>query len=302
MGADRKLNRRVLSQNLSRVSNASVDEIIATFSAAPKGAGSYRLGFTGPPGAGKSSVIAELVKHRLRKGNMVGVLAIDPSSPITKGSLLGDRVRMDAVAADQGLFIRSLASKSAHDGLANNIADLIAVMEQSAFDDVVIETVGAGQADHAVRIMVDTVVLVLLPGAGDAIQAIKAGILEIADIYVINKADLPEAARLANEIEAMLKYRQDKRTEDWSPKVIRTSTVRGTGIENLDAAIEERREWLTRHSDREKIRRARAKYQLKCLISRRADEVLDMMDADSFDWNLREAYSRVVAGLRVEQN
>ena len=181
--------RRALSRALSRIANADVSETLAQQNASTPATLS-RIGITGAPGAGKSTLIARLAHLRKGVDRKIAVLAIDPTSPVSQGSILGDRIRMDSIADDPDIFIRSIPSRRAHDGLTDNTADLLNAMEGHGFDEVILESVGVGQAEYTIRTLVDTVVLVLLPESGDAIQAMKAGILEMADIYVVNKADL----------------------------------------------------------------------------------------------------------------
>ena len=215
------LDRRRLGRELTRAGRASVAECLAESAAVPD-SDALRIGFTGPPGAGKSTLIARLARTRLARPGRIGVLAVDPSSPISHGSILGDRVRMDEIAGHPRLYIRSVPSRNAHDGLADNIAEMLAVMERHGFDDLILETVGVGQADYTVRSLVDTVVLVVTPESGDAIQAMKAGIQEMADIYVVNKADRPGAQRTLADIRAVLQSR-DPGPADWRPPVVAAS-------------------------------------------------------------------------------
>jgi LAO/AO transport system kinase len=166
--------RREMSRALSRVANATVAETLETQAELPEQV-LYRIGVTGAPGAGKSTLISRLAARRVARDAKVAVVAIDPTSPVSQGSILGDRIRMDAVSDDPNIFIRSIPSRRAHDGLADNTADLLWAMEGHGFDEVIVETVGVGQAEYSVRAIVDTVVLVLLPESGDAVQAMKAG-------------------------------------------------------------------------------------------------------------------------------
>src|SRR5690606_35670836 len=152
-----------------------------------------RIGVTGPPGAGKSTLIAALTRYRLKRAGCIAIIAIDPSSPNTHGSILGDRIRMDCLVDDSRVYIRSLASRSANDGLTENLPEILGVLDDFGFDEIILETVGVGQSEFAVRDLVDVELLVMAPGAGDQIQAMKAGIVETADICIVNKADQPGA-------------------------------------------------------------------------------------------------------------
>ncbi|MCZ6688589.1 MAG: methylmalonyl Co-A mutase-associated GTPase MeaB [Planctomycetota bacterium] len=196
----------------------------------------HRVGVTGPPGSGKSTLVGGLARLLRAEGVIVGVIAVDPSSPFTGGALLGDRIRMIGPSPDDGLFIRSMASRGNPGGLAAATADAVDVLDAFGAGCVIVETVGAGQAEVDVVSLADTVCLVLTPESGDSIQAMKAGLMEIADIYVANKADRPGADRLVHEIEA-----SKKATRTEAAPVITSVATRGEGLEDLRAAIERHR-------------------------------------------------------------
>jgi LAO/AO transport system kinase len=285
--------RRTLGRALTRQSSASVDMILAN---PPRVSGSsLRIGVTGHPGAGKSSLIAKLAAHRLRRGRDVAVLAIDPTSPISDGSLLGDRIRMDAVADDDRLYIRSASSGTCEDGLCHNIVGLLDTLDSAGFDDILLETVGTGQSNYRARVLVDLLVLTLAPESGDMIQAMKAGIMEVADIYVINKADLPGAAKLAAEVGTLLlRFRS---VGGWRPPIILASIRDDRGVADLDRAIETYLETRSAGSPEERDRSRRA-YQLKALLEWRLKEVLDeALRAAGSEIQLERTYDRVVAML-----
>ncbi len=286
--------RRALSRALSRIANADVGETLAQATPAT-GSALIRIGVTGPPGAGKSTLIARLAKLRKGSRRKIAVLAIDPTSPVSQGSILGDRIRMDSIADDPDIFIRSIPSRCAHDGLTDNTADLLNAMEGHGFDEVILESVGVGQAEYSIRTLVDTVVLVLLPESGDAIQAMKAGILEMADIYVVNKADLPGAELMAAEIE-MVAQRQS--ADGWTPPVIRTTRNDPDGFAELDAAIASHAEWRVTHTNVDNIRRARARYQAQGLIARRVDEILEGDESGLLDLDPRTLFDALHAKLK----
>ena len=285
--------RRNLSRALSRIANADVAETLAQQSTLTA-ENLPRIGITGAPGAGKSSLIARLAKRRKRADRKVAVLAIDPSSPVSQGSILGDRIRMDSIADDPDIFIRSIPSRRAHDGLADNTADLLNAMEGHGFGEIILETVGVGQAEYTIRTLVDTVVLILVPHSGDAIQAMKAGILEMADIYVVNKADLPGADLMAAEIEQVAEHQS---ADGWKPPVILASRDDPGGFAALDDAINAHTAWRSDHGDTVAARRARARYQAQALISRRIDEVLEAAGEDFLDQNPDALFDAIVARL-----
>ena len=284
-----------MSRALSRVANATVAETLEQQSNLPEQA-LYRIGVTGAPGAGKSTLISHLASRRVAHGARVAVVAIDPTSPLSQGSILGDRIRMDAVSNDPNIFIRSIPSRRAHDGLADNTADLLWAMEGHDFDEVIVETVGVGQAEYSIRAIVDTVVLVLLPESGDAVQAMKAGLLEMADIYVVNKADLPGAELMAGDIAATA-ARQANGGDGWVPPVLQTSSRDADSFGALDAAIEAHRAWRAERVDSEAVRRARIRYQVQGLIARRAEELLEVMPAADLDQPPKEIYRALLRRL-----
>jgi len=297
-----------MSRALSRVANATVAETLEHQSELPEQA-LYRIGVTGAPGAGKSTLISRLASRRVERGARVAVVAIDPTSPVSQGSILGDRIRMDAVADDPNVFIRSIPSRRAHDGLADNTADLLWAMEGHGFDEVIVETVGVGQAEYSVRALVDTVVLVLLPESGDAVQAMKAGLLELADIYVVNKADLPGAELMAGDIAAMAARQTVPQAapqaapqtnggaDGWLPPVLQTSSRDAGSFAALDEAIEAHRAWRQDRIDGDAVRRSRTRYQVQGLIGRRAEELLEAMPETDLDRSPKEIYQALLRQL-----
>jgi LAO/AO transport system ATPase len=290
------VRRRALSRDLTQIADATVDRALQGLVAPPARA-ARRIGITGPPGAGKSTLIGRLARCRLDRDYCVGVIAVDPTSRVTRGAFLGDRIRMELVADDPRIFIRSLASRNAEDGLADNISDVLAVMDTYGFDEVILETVGIGQADHGLRTLVDTVVLVVPPDAGDRIQAMKAGVLEAADIYVVNKADLPRAEKVAAELRSIVKPRGQPHAS-WTPPVLLVSAQDAYGLLALDEAIAGHLAWVAANSDPLDAARARKEYHVRSLILRRVSEILsttaDAMDGTS---SVSELYDRVLSRL-----
>ena len=288
-------SRREMSKALSRVANASVSETLEEQKSIPIN-NLYRIGVTGAPGAGKSTLISHLASKRVQRDRKIGVIAIDPTSPVSKGSLLGDRIRMETVSDNPNIFIRSIPSRRAHDGLADNTADILWSMEDKNFDEVIVETVGVGQAENSIRSLVDTVVLVLLPESGDAIQAMKAGILEMADIYVVNKSDLPGAEQMAGDI-AVTAARKSGVKEEWIPKVIQTSNNNIDSFRALDEAIESHRIWRSEKVNRDEERRARILYQVQGLIGRRIEELIEVLTDSDLDKTPKEIYEILIENL-----
>src|SRR5271157_2801190 len=196
------------------------------------------FGFTGPPGAGKSTLIGALVRARREAGRTVGVLSIDPSSPFTHGALLGDRIRLSEHFLDPGVFIRSMANRGALGGLSEAALQAVLLLEAAGRDDVFIETVGVGQAEIDIIDHADTIVLVLMPGSGDSVQALKAGVMEIPDVIVVNKADHPLTDTMVREIRGVLALGP---RDGWQVPVLRAEAVRGIGIEELADKLAEHR-------------------------------------------------------------
>ncbi len=233
----------------------------------------WRLGITGPPGAGKSSLVNALIEHLRARGGTVGVLAIDPSSPYSGGALLGDRIRMEERTTDAGVFIRSMATRASHGGLARAAVDALDVMDAFGFDWLVAETVGVGQTEYEIAGAADTVLVVLCPGAGDGIQAMKAGLLEVADVLVVNKSDLPGADQLVADLEDSLALRALSRTKRRVPEVVPVSAHTGAGLEALLSAIDAHRRELEA-GDLAALRREKRVRQVRRVVGERLDEAL----------------------------
>ena len=298
--AAREIDRLSLGRRLTEVTDASVAEILRTRGDKEMArAGRVpRLGITGPPGVGKSTLISALAKERLQGGRRIGIVAIDPTSPLSGGSILGDRVRMDDVAAEDGLFLRSVPSRLSGDGLTDNLPDLLAAMETEPFDEIWVETVGVGQAAYGVRRCVDTVLVLIAPGSGDTIQAMKAGILEIGDVYAVTKTDRDQAG--AEQIAAEVMATMSGDISDRRPPVLLVSAHDGTGVVELSTAIDDHGSFLDRSGRRAGVDPDLARYDLERLLTRRVRQLVDQIDPVEHRTTLASAYSAVVDGLATE--
>lgn len=237
-------DHRALARIISMVENEMPQKEEVLKKLYPYTGHAYFLGVTGSPGAGKSSLVDRLVSEIRKKNESVGIVAVDPTSPFTGGAILGDRIRMNEHALDKGVFIRSMGTRGSLGGLSKTTKEVIKIMDAFGMDWIIIETVGVGQAELDIMYIADTIIVVLTPGTGDAIQTMKAGIMEIADIFAINKCDIPGADSMAAEVELMLDLQHDH--VKWRPPVIKTSTVnKGEGISDLLSAVEKHREYIS---------------------------------------------------------
>jgi len=224
----------------------------------------FRIGITGPPGAGKSTLVTKLALEYRRRGETVGIVAVDPTSPFSGGALLGDRVRMNELSGDDGVFIRSMATRGSMGGLAVHTAQACDVLDAAGFRRILIETVGVGQSELEVAQTADTTAVVLVPESGDAVQAMKAGLMEIADVFVINKADREGADRAAQAIRSALHLRA--RTSEWDIPVHLTVASRGDGVTALIDRFEQHLGWLEASGTLERRRRVRLEQRLETLV------------------------------------
>ncbi|MDX6356081.1 MAG: GTPase [Streptomyces sp.] len=249
---------RAVARLISLVEGASpqLREVMAAL--APLTGGAYVVGLTGSPGVGKSTTTSALVTAYRKAGKRVGVLAVDPSSPFSGGALLGDRVRMSEHASDPGVYIRSMATRGHLGGLAWAAPQAIRVLDAAGCEVILVETVGVGQSEVEIAAQADTSVVMLAPGMGDGIQAAKAGILEIGDVYVVNKADSDGADATARELNHMLGLGASRGAGDWRPPIVKTVAARAEGIDELLEALEKHRAWMDEHGVLADRRRARA--------------------------------------------
>ncbi|WP_426510503.1 methylmalonyl Co-A mutase-associated GTPase MeaB [Dactylosporangium sp. McL0621] len=293
--AAREGDPRAVARLISLVEDG--DEVLPAIAAAlaPRTGAAAVIGLTGSPGVGKSTTTNELVRAFRKAGRRVGVLAVDPSSPFTGGAILGDRVRMQDHATDPGVYIRSMSSRGHLGGLSAATPQAARVLEGAGCDPVVVETVGVGQAEVEIAGLADTTVVLLAPGMGDAIQAAKAGVLEIADVFVVNKADRDGADATYRDIQGMIGL-GERAAGQWRPRVVRCVAARGEGIDELVEAIEAHRAYLhdSGELDTRRTRRAEAEIEAIALGTLRA-RMKDLRRGDAL-----ATLARDVAGGRTD--
>ncbi len=275
-----KNDKRTIAKAITTIENGGAEALKLLKQIYPQTGTAHLIGITGPPGVGKSTLIDALIGQIRKSGLKVGVLAIDPSSPFSGGAILGDRIRMQAHTLDSGVFIRSMANRGHFGGIALAAYDAIRVLEAFAYDIIIIETVGVGQSELAIAQMADTTILALMPGSGDDIQAIKSGIMEIGDIFVINKGDLPGANKATSNIVQSLDLIQEK--ADWMPPVLISIAQEGIGIEELWQAIGEHFKFLKSSGKLEQRRKHRIKSELAVRVAAKVRQsALDFIDNSS---------------------
>ncbi len=258
---------RALARAISWMENGHPEARALMAGLWPRLGGAVVVGLTGSPGAGKSTLTDQLARALRARGQKVGILAVDPTSPFSGGAILGDRIRMQRIAADPGIFIRSMATRGALGGLARATQDAIDLLDAAGFGTILVETVGVGQDEVDVVSCVHSCCVVLVPGLGDEIQAIKAGIMEVADLFVINKADREGADQVEREIEAMKSLAPAR---DWDPPVLRTVAAQGKGVTDLLDALQAHGAWLRSHGGLARKARERARLRFETLLAEAA--------------------------------
>jgi LAO/AO transport system kinase len=283
-------DKRALARGISLVEDDDPEGWALVREVYPHTGGASVLGFTGPPGAGKSTLIGALVAHQRKLDRTVAVLSIDPSSPFTRGALLGDRIRLSDHFLDPGVYIRSMATRGSLGGLSEATLQAVLLMDASGKDDVFLETVGVGQAEVDIIDHADTVVLALMPGSGDSIQALKAGVMEIPDVIVVNKSDHPLTDTMVREIRGVLSLGPQ---EGWRVPIVKAEASRGEGIEELGQKISEHREFIEERGTLVERRRRNLLNEVVALAAARLRRRLEAQVED--DPSVQELLDEVVA-------
>jgi LAO/AO transport system kinase len=285
-------NHRAVARSISIIEsdNSMATELLKTIYVRVGNA--YRIGVTGPPGAGKSTITNQLTKLYRQQNKKVGIVAVDPTSPFTGGALLGDRVRMSEIGMDEGVFIRSMATRGSLGGLSKRAIDAADVLDSAGFDLIIFETVGVGQSELDIAEAADTTVVVLVPESGDAVQAMKAGLMEIADFIVMNKSDRPGSEQAIASLQTILMMR-DHDEKSWMMNIIKTIASENKGINEISKEIERHKNYITANQLFIKNRERRMKKRIKDIVENKIKEELWRSSSEAY---LNSSLEKVVFG------
>jgi len=295
-----KRNRVALSKTITAVENEYEEAAEIMTEIYPHTGNAYVIGITGSPGAGKSTLTDKLAKEYRRRGKTVGIVAIDPTSPYSGGAILGDRIRMMDLISDPGIFVRSMATRGSLGGLSQKSGDAVKLMDAYGMDVIIVETVGVGQSEVDIIKTADTTMVVAVPGGGDDIQAIKAGILEIGDLFTINKADREGAEKLNIELEMML-HLGGTEGKAWLPPINRTVASKNEGVVAVVDSIEEHKKYLIESNQLEKVRANRIKSEVIAMLSDKVNRYIDekIVATDDFAKTIAKLKTREIEPYSV---
>ncbi|PJB00843.1 MAG: methylmalonyl Co-A mutase-associated GTPase MeaB, partial [Ignavibacteria bacterium CG_4_9_14_3_um_filter_36_18] len=266
-------DRRTVARSISIVesNNSTSAELLKEIYS--KTGNAYRIGITGPPGSGKSTITNQITKLYRSQNKKIGIIAVDPTSPFTGGALLGDRVRMSEIGSDANVFIRSMATRGSLGGLSKKAIDAADVLDAAGYDIIILETVGVGQSELDIAQAADTTAVVLVPESGDAVQAMKAGLMEIADFFVVNKSDRPGSEQAVAALRTIL-YMRDHDANSWMPNIIKSVASENKGIEEIAAEIARHKNYLNEHALFQKKREEHTKSRIKVIVEEKLREEL----------------------------